>query len=36
MLQDDCMMPRQLTHGAEASLLRASLPAPDTTMARLE
>jgi hypothetical protein len=36
MLQDDWMMSRQLTHGAEASLSRASLPAQDTTMARLE
>jgi hypothetical protein len=36
MREDDCVMPQQPTHGAEASSSRAGLPAPDATVARLE
>jgi hypothetical protein len=36
MREDDCVMPRCLMHGAEASSSRASLPAPNTTVMRLE
>jgi hypothetical protein len=34
--EDNCMMSSRPTHGAEASSSRASLPASDTTVARLE
>jgi hypothetical protein len=36
MREDDCVMPRHATHGAEASSSRAGLPAPDVAVARLE
>jgi hypothetical protein len=36
MRKDDCVMPRQPTHSSEASSARASLPAPDVTVARPE
>jgi hypothetical protein len=36
MREDDCVMPRQPTHGAEASSSRTGLPTPDVTMARPE
>jgi hypothetical protein len=36
MQEDDCVMPRRPTHGAKASSSRAGLPAPNTTVARLE
>jgi hypothetical protein len=35
MREDGCVMPLQLTHGAEASSSRAGLPAPNATMMRL-
>jgi hypothetical protein len=34
--EDDRVMPQQSTHGAEAPLSRAGLPAPDVTVARPE
>jgi hypothetical protein len=34
--EDGCVMPRQPTHGAEASSSCAGLPAPDVTVAHLE
>jgi hypothetical protein len=34
--EDDCVMPRRPTHGAEASSSRATLPAPDGTATRPE
>jgi hypothetical protein len=33
---DDCVMPRHPSHGAEASSLRAALPAPDVVFTRPE
>jgi hypothetical protein len=36
MREDGCVMPRHLTHGAEASSSHAALPAPDGTAARPE
>jgi hypothetical protein len=36
MRENGCVMPRQPTHGAEASSSRAGLPAPDVTVAHLE
>jgi hypothetical protein len=36
MREDGCVVPRQLTRGAEASSSRAVLPAPDVTVARPE
>jgi hypothetical protein len=36
MREDDCVMPRRLTYGAEASSSRAALPAPDVIVARPE
>jgi hypothetical protein len=36
MREDGCLMPRQLTHGTEASSSRAGLLASNTTVARLE
>jgi hypothetical protein len=36
MWEDGCVMPRNLTHGAEASSSRASLPAPNGTVSHLE
>jgi hypothetical protein len=36
MREDDCVMPRHPTHGAEASSSRATLPTPDGTVARPE
>jgi hypothetical protein len=36
MREDDCVVPRCLMHGAEASSSRAGLPAPNTTVMRLE
>jgi hypothetical protein len=36
MREDGCVMPRQPTHGAEATSSRAGLPAPDAIVAHLE
>jgi hypothetical protein len=36
MREDGCVMPRWLTHDAEASSSRAGLPVSNTTVARLE
>jgi hypothetical protein len=34
--EDDCVVPRWPSHGAEASSSRAGLPAPSTSVVRLE
>jgi hypothetical protein len=34
--EDDCVVPRRSTHGAEASSSHAGLPAPNATVERLE
>jgi hypothetical protein len=34
--EDDCVVPRRPSHGAEASSSRAGLPAPSTSVVRLE
>jgi hypothetical protein len=36
MREDGCVVPRQPTHGAEASSSRAILPTPDVTVVRPE
>jgi hypothetical protein len=36
MREDGCVMPRRLTHDAEASSSRATLPAPDAVIVRPE
>jgi hypothetical protein len=36
MREDDCVMPRQLTHGAEALSSRTGLPTPDVAITRPE
>jgi hypothetical protein len=36
MWEDGCVMPRQPTHGTEASSSCAGLPAPDVTVAHPE